>query len=531
MKRKSFFFTVLILLSLFSHPALRGELLSLDESGPATKVVPRTNESVPFGAIDETRLKGWKFDWDSAQSPYVEYWFKKAIEAPSFSSAIVRAKFWCPIGCPARSITVRFRDRDGEILQYQQTVRFSRGGEFEVVWPIEIDNPAGSWGCDKLNRVIDMPAKLHAITVSYHTGFQKGFLYLTNLTIETTAPLAEGQSEPKRLEATRPICSLTDADRFRKLWGNGDFAAQDGVLTFDNVRSHLSVLERKFEVRRYETPPVKLVFDTELLAGDALLGATFLYADKADAQAHDKRFEVPPVRVPAGRGKTVLDLTESLKGAEFPVRIHRLDLIPAPKSPPIQLKIYGVDIVERQTKPESVDFDVLTDTAVHVLSVGKENSLKFQFVNRSSEDGAFTIDLEYENYFGDKRTERLETVLKSGEAKQFAPQWRPDSFGHWNIKAKIAEKGQPDCATEKSRSIAWIKPSGPTTGRADGFLFSVCTHTERWSAADRRLEIEAAALCGVKVVRLGAGWSGAAKGRLDVGHARRTGRKVRSKRN
>jgi hypothetical protein len=56
------------------------------------------------------------------------------------------------------------------------------------------------------------------------------------------------------------------------------------------------------------------------------------------------------------------------------------------------------------------------------------------------------------------------------------------------------------------RSFAIMDPAGPTEGRADGFLFSICTHTERWGARDQRLEVMAAGMCGAKVVRTGSGW-------------------------
>ena len=39
-------------------------------------------------------------------------------------------------------------------------------------------------------------------------------------------------------------------------------------------------------------------------------------------------------------------------------------------------------------------------------------------------------------------------------------------------------------------------------------LFSVCTHSGRWSMVDQLREVEAAATCGVKVVRDSIEWGG-----------------------
>jgi hypothetical protein len=49
-------------------------------------------------------------------------------------------------------------------------------------------------------------------------------------------------------------------------------------------------------------------------------------------------------------------------------------------------------------------------------------------------------------------------------------------------------------------------PAGPTPEPADGFLFGICTHTERWGVEDQRKEVLASALCGAKVIRVGPGW-------------------------
>lgn len=47
----------------------------------------------------------------------------------------------------------------------------------------------------------------------------------------------------------------------------------------------------------------------------------------------------------------------------------------------------------------------------------------------------------------------------------------------------------------------------PTPGRAEGFLFGVCSHPERWGKRVRELEAEAAGLCGAKVMRNDTEWN------------------------
>ena len=57
-----------------------------------------------------------------------------------------------------------------------------------------------------------------------------------------------------------------------------------------------------------------------------------------------------------------------------------------------------------------------------------------------------------------------------------------------------------------SRSFALLEPAGPTEGRAPGFLFSICTHSEWWSPGAQDKEVLAAALCGAKVIRDSVDW-------------------------
>ena len=56
------------------------------------------------------------------------------------------------------------------------------------------------------------------------------------------------------------------------------------------------------------------------------------------------------------------------------------------------------------------------------------------------------------------------------------------------------------------RSFAYLRPAGPTPGLAPGFLFSICTHSGRWSIMEQLLEAEAAATCGAKVIRDSVEW-------------------------
>ncbi|MDO5579739.1 MAG: beta-galactosidase [Planctomycetia bacterium] len=498
-----------IVLSLFLLlPAVvrSAEIYPLDFNAGVKKVVPSTLEVSQKVDLPGQNLQGYKFSWDTEQSSYIEMAFNKPIKLPEFNTAIVRAKMWAPVGTPVSSVNIRLRDKNGEIFQFRKKVSMLAGGFFDLDWRITPNNAEGSWGpANRVDKKIDMPAQIVSIVVSYFQEISSGSVYMFDLNVEPLMDKAE-----ENIEAARPLALFDDSSLFRKLWGIGDFSVEDHVLLLKDVKSPFGIWERKFEITRYEKHPVKLVLDTDLAGGEASLSAVFVYAygsPKAQKE-HPQRFTVKPVMIKQGRSKTVLEIDDVLKDAQYAVRLSRIDLIPKGKKP-VQLKIHRMETVIRESAANAVDFDILTDHRIPVLSVGAEDQLKFRFTNRANKDGQFQIDMKYENYFGEQKSERFDLNLKAGESLLAAPKWRPDSLGHWTVEAQIKCKGKESGQAIKSRSLAWIKPAGPTRGRSPGFLFSVCTHTERWSPLDRQLEIEAAALCGIKVARVGGfGWAG-----------------------
>ena len=334
------------------------------------------------------------------------------------------------------------------------------------------------------------------------------FLVCWVVALSAISPVGlSAQAVKEACEASRPLFPIDDNAQFQHHWGKGSVALGTNGLVCQGDTTPFALTEKKFPILRYERQPRKLVFDTEILSGSARVSASFSYADKNVYETNKTGFTTQEVSLPAGRGKTVLDLSAALTKAQFATRPRHLAFFPAKGSEPVTLILHGVDIVENQTPAEAVDLDVATGTGVHVLRAGTDDKVRLIFTNRSSLPGDFEIAMAYESFFGTKETETFSLRLRPGERREVASGWYPDQIGHWTVRAAIANKNAPADRCEKNRSLAFFKPAGPTEGRAKNFLFSVCTHTERWSPGDRRLEAEAAALCGVKVSRVGGyGW-------------------------
>ena len=125
------------------------------------------------------------------------------------------------------------------------------------------------------------------------------------------------------------------------------------------------------------------------------------------------------------------------------------------------------------------------------------------FTNTAGEAGEFAIDVTFRHFSGKTARESFRTALKPGESRSLSPKFRPDLLGHWDVEATVRNA---EASNRTVRSFAYLRPAGPTPGLAPGFLFSICTHSGRWSIMEQLLEAEAAATCGAKVIRDSVEW-------------------------
>ena len=78
---------------------------------------------------------------------------------------------------------------------------------------------------------------------------------------------------------------------------------------------------------------------------------------------------------------------------------------------------------------------------------------------------------------------------------------RPEKFGVSRVEVRVIDDDPKVRPLERRLSFAYMPPAGPTPGRAEGFLFGVCSHSQGSSDEELEREAMAAAWCGAKVVR------------------------------
>ncbi len=145
-----------------------------------------------------------------------------------------------------------------------------------------------------------------------------------------------------------------------------------------------------------------------------------------------------------------------------------------------------------------------TGNPVHIFPAGTLQPPELRIVNTNAKAVSGRLEYRLTSTAGTPEIRRqAEWKLEPGEVfRQVLPQ--PAAYGVYYLDTTLAEEG--GAAREKRLSYAHMPPAGPTPGRAEGFLFGICSHPKRGTFAEQEKEALAAALCGAKVVREDFNW-------------------------
>ena len=434
------------------------------------------------------------FPFNPAKPGYAEIVLPRPLPLGIFRSARIAAKVRVPAGSPVRRMSLRLLDRNREVFQYVSQADFARGGEFEVVWQVKPEQFQLCWGGDA-NRVFDMPGSVLGFAFDFAGGAPASSLTLLALDIDTEAPPVRELPGDKAL---LPLYRFDRDELFRQRGGQGLIVQQpDGVLLKD-IKGEFIITERRNELLPLRGRPAALILDAEVRQGE--LTAFAILRD-----AKGVPFTTPELRLQREGTPLQFDLGAILEEAVLPVKMDNIFFRnSAAANGEVLLKSAALRTV--LPAAEALELEVETGTPVHVLRKGGEAALALRFTNRSEKAGNFAIDIVYAHFDGTRLTESRSAALAPGQSVTFKPAKQPDRLGHWQITATVREAGAPDRPVTHSRSFALLEPAGPTEGRAPGFLFSICTHSEWWSPGAQDKEVLAAALCGAKVIRDSVDW-------------------------
>ena len=481
-------------LSVTAQPSIAAKAATSAASALAVDLNAGIKKYIPGGAAPTNYAfsgNGVEVNWETGKSKYIELVFNRPLPLPEFTKVTVTAKIEAPAGCPVRSIGLRLTDKTNETFQFSKSVDFSQGGVQEVTWEISAGRWQNSWGGNN-DKNLDQPLKIYGMGVDYSQAVPEASFRI----LSVTAAVSGGE----KTVATRPLYGFNLTNAFHRLWGTGQpNLGPDGLLVSD-IRGETSFNDRMSSLFFFRSRPVALTLDAALNAGD--IRCYWVFRDAAN-----KQFKTAELPLKQGGSRLVFRLDETLAAAKLPIRVERFALVNSGSTPGSAL-LTGSTLSVEQPLIEALDFDILTGNAIHVLKTGEEGALRYRFTNTSNQAGTFSISLQFKSFTGKTHEENFTAALQPGESRTFATAWKPEEFGHWDVTATISENSAPPMQNRTTRSFAYLNPAGPTPGRAPGFLFSVCTHSGRWSQVDQLREVEAASICGVKVVRDSIEWGG-----------------------
>ncbi len=165
------------------------------------------------------------------------------------------------------------------------------------------------------------------------------------------------------------------------------------------------------------------------------------------------------------------------------------------------------DISEEISSLAMVSVSLETGNPLHFVKPGEESKLKLRLANRSSSAQKLHCSVEVENFAGVKSVKANDLTLDAG-ASQELPIVLPEGGkqGAYWLRYALSTQDSPKDTLKGELRFAILIPSGPTAGRAETFLFSICSHPERYPVEIQDLEIEAIAISGAKVLRTGPPW-------------------------
>ena len=466
-----------------NHPSVPS--LSVELNAGIKKYIPNGGAPTdyPFAG------NGVEVNWETAKSKYIELVFNRALPLPEFNKVSITAKIEAPAGCPVRSLGLRLTDRSNETFQFSKKVDFSKGGVQEITWEVSAGSWKNSWGGNN-DKNLDQPMKIYGMGVDYSQAVPNASFKI----LSVTAMVSGGE----KTVATRPLYPFNFSNAFHRLWGTGRPSLSGDGLLVNDIRGETAFNDRMSSLFFFHSRPVRLTLDAVLNAG-----AVRCYWVFRDAANREFRTAELPIR--QNGAPLVYNLAGTLANAKLPIRIERFALVNSGATPGSVL-LTGSTLGVEQPLAEAVDFVLRTGNAIHVLKRGEESALRCSFTNTANRAGTFAISLRFKSFTGKTHDENFLLSLQPGESRSVSSAWKPDVFGHWDVAATVSEQSEPQMQSRSRRSFAYLNPAGPTPGRAPGFLFGVCTHSGRWSIVDQLREVEAASICGAKVVRDSIEW-------------------------
>lgn len=478
------------------------------EVKPGLKVYKGDERGGAFELAEAPEPRGFsgKASWKDRHYKYNEYSFKKPVLIPEKKDelrGVLSVCVYSPGGRKVNYIGLRLRDAKGEMFQWRKKVSLEKKGWRKLVFDLKPDNYDISWGKTS-DKKIDMPVLLYGFSIDYNPkSFGKGEIYFDDIEY---VPASD-----KKIDCSKVLYRF---DRSEKWWTWNRKDKKFSIIPEKNCialsrkphpqRSYYSLVCMKMNLK-----PVGDLSEIEVKAEYSGENNSSLAVDLSDSK--NKALRLPFKILKQGDNKIVWSIPPDVskkKGAfKPPYNIKDVVVSFSPSEKESTLKLFSLKSVSKREPMECIDIDVVTGNPIHVLKKGEEKNLALKISNSSDRTLNFKLDMSLEDFFSENAVISKNFVIPAASSVLWKVPFIPRKMGIWWLNFTLREIGEKE-ASYMRRSFAYMRPAGPTKTKPSGFLFSICTHTERWSRRDHELEVLASAMCGAKVIRTGVTWGG-----------------------
>lgn len=428
---------------------------------------------------------GLLLEIDEGVFPYAELHLKKPRRLGEFQEAEFILTVTLEKPEAIRSFSLRLTDKERETFQFpMQPVRLVKG-ENRIHFLVGEAVQKTSWGRKgKANRKIDFPVSLTGITCRIRPDFGRQQIQIHSLEL--------CDESNRQTTAEQPFLSFDDCSRFT-ITGRNSVLEQtpEGLLLRMKGKS-VTLKEHKWSLLRW-TAPRRIVFRVDVRKGSGTL--------RLDGIAGKKK----SIRLGTSFSPGNNALTLNITGENSAVRFQTLTI--SSETPETEILFRSAVLRSAASAAEAIRFDVETGNELHILKAGEEEKLAFRCTNTSPLKLSGRGNLILRDFFGQEIRREFSFSLRPAESKPISVQLPRLPFGIWQAEARITTAAPQSAATHRT-TFACLQPAGPTPEKIEDqdFLFGICTHTSRWAPRDRKLEAEAAGVCGAKIIRTKSHW-------------------------
>lgn len=428
---------------------------------------------------------GLLLEIDEGVFPYAELHLKKPRRLGEFQEAEFILTVTLEKPEAIRSFSLRLTDKERETFQFpMQPVRLVKG-ENRIHFRAGEAVQKTSWGRKgKANRKIDFPVSLTGITCRIRPDFGRQQIQIHSLEL--------CDESNRQTTAEQPFLSFDDCSRFT-ITGRNSVLEQtpEGLLLRMKGKS-VTLREHKWSLLPW-TAPRRIVFRVDVRKGSGTL--------RLDGIAGKKK----SIRLGTSFSPGNNTLTLNITGENSAVRFQTLTI--SSETPETEILFRSAVLRSAASAAEAIRFDVETGNELHILKAGEEEKLAFRCTNTSPLKLSGRGNLILRDFFGQEIRREFSFSLRPSESKPISVQLPRLAFGIWQAEARITTAAPQSAATHRT-TFACLRPAGPTPEKIEDqdFLFGICTHTSRWAPRDRKLEAEAAGVCGAKIIRTKSHW-------------------------